>query len=87
MGKASRAKRDRRQQQPIDHLARLKAGLCMHCGLNPRNGRSDWCRACAAKGRRIAEAAGLAQWRSGGPPRDPAAEAAMLEWLEAHPEP
>lgn len=50
MGKASRRKKD---DQP-DHLARVKAGLCLRCGKRPPlPGGIVWCRPCTDYGQAI----------------------------------
>lgn len=88
MGKASRNKR--REQKVIDHLRRLTSGLCLHCGLNPRHDTSVWCKVCSAKGSRVADARGMEIHRAlarGEWPFDTSSYLAILEWLEANPEP
>ncbi len=44
MGKASRRKN-------IDYLARLNAGLCLHCGNRPAS--PMWCKRCADTTRQL----------------------------------
>lgn len=54
MGKASRAKKERRAVADLSHEERYAKGLCLHCGLRPHQTSQGavWCAECALEGRR-----------------------------------
>lgn len=47
MGKAARNRN--RDNQPPDHLARVTAGLCLHCGRRPPREGFVWCLPCTSQ--------------------------------------